>query len=93
MTGTYGSLIYLVGLFAIFYFLLLRPQQKKNKQLKNMRESLSVGDQITTIGGIVGKILKVGEDDITVEIGADKMKMTFKKWAVGSVDQKIEEEA
>lgn len=88
MTGTYGSLIYLVGLFAIFYFLLLRPQQKKNKQLKEMRASLAVGDVITTIGGVVGKVLKVGDDDITLEIGADKMKMTFKKWAIGSVESK-----
>ena len=92
MTGTYGSLIYLVGLFAIFYFLLLRPQQKKNKQLKAMRAGLKPGDQITTIGGMVGKILKVGEDDITVEIGADKFKLTFKKWAVGTVDSTSEDE-
>ena len=92
MTGTYGSLIYLVGLFAIFYFLLLRLQQKKNKQLKAMRANLKAGDKITTIGGLVGKILKVGEDDITVEIGADKSKMTFKKWAVGTVESAASEE-
>ncbi|MBN2260819.1 MAG: preprotein translocase subunit YajC [Clostridiales bacterium] len=91
MTGTYGSLIYLVGLFAIFYFLLLRPQQKKNKQLKELRASLTVGDQITTIGGLVGKIIKVNEDDITVETGADKLRMTFKKWAVGTVEHSTED--
>jgi preprotein translocase subunit YajC len=91
MTGTYGSLIYLVGLFAIFYFLLLRPQQKKNKQLKAMRANIKAGDSITTIGGLVGKVLKVGEDDITVEIGADKLKMKFKKWAVGTVESTTSE--
>jgi preprotein translocase subunit YajC len=92
MTGTYGSLIYLVGLFAIFYFLLLRPQQKKNKQLKAMRSGLSVGDQIVSIGGLVGKIIKVHEDEITVETGADKLRMTFKNWAVGSVQESQSEE-
>ena len=91
MSSTYGSLIYLVGLFAIFYFLLLRPQQKKSKQLKEMRASIKAGDQVTTIGGLVGKIIKVSDDDITVEVGADKLRMSFKVWAIGSVDHKIEE--
>ena len=91
MTGTYGSLIYLVGLFAIFYFLLLRPQQKKSKQLKDMRVNLKSGDKIITIGGLVGKIMKINEDEITVEVGADKQRMTFKIWAIGSVENSIEE--
>jgi len=86
-----GSIAYLVVLFAIFYFLLLRPQQKKSKQLKEMRASLKVGDKITTIGGLVGKIIKVTEDDITLETGADKLRMVFKKWAVATVDTPVEE--
>ncbi|MEA3422508.1 MAG: preprotein translocase subunit YajC, partial [Bacillota bacterium] len=64
MSSTYGSLIYLVGLFAIFYFLLLRPQQKKTKQLKEMRASIKAGDQVTTIGGLAGKIMRVNDEDI-----------------------------
>lgn len=92
MSGTYGSLIYLVGLFAIFYFLLLRPQQKKNKQLKEMRASLSVGDQVATIGGLIGKAIRVTDDELTLEIGADKVKLTFKKWAVGSVEKSDNQE-
>lgn len=91
MSGTYGSLIYLVGLFAIFYFLLLRPQQKKNKQLKDMRVNLKSGDHIVTIGGLVGKILKVNEDEVTVEAGADKQRMIFKTWAISSITNSIEE--
>ncbi len=91
MTGNLGSIAYLVVLFAIFYFLLLRPQQKKSKQLKEMRASLKVGDKITTIGGLVGKIIKVTEDDITLETGADKLRMVFKKWAVATVDTPVEE--
>jgi len=85
MTGTYGSFIYLAVLFAIFYFLLLRPQQKKNKNLKQMRAGLKVGDKVTTIGGLVGKIVKISDDDVSVETGADKLRMTFKKWAMGTV--------
>lgn len=91
MTGNLGSIAYLVVLFGIFYFLLLRPQQKKNKQLKEMRASLKVGDKITTIGGLVGKIIKVTEDEITLETGADKLRMTFKKWAIATVDTPVEE--
>ncbi len=56
-----------------------------------MRTNLKAGDKITTIGGLVGKVLRVGEDDITVEIGADKSKMTFKKWAVGTVESNTSE--
>jgi len=91
LTGNLGSIAYLVVLFGIFYFLLLRPQQKKNKQLKEMRASLKVGDKITTIGGLVGKIIKVTEDEITLETGADKLRMTFKKWAIATVDTPVEE--
>ncbi len=92
MSGTYGSLIYLVGLFAIFYFLLLRPQQKKNKQLKEMRASLTVGDRVSTIGGLIGKAIKVTDVELTLEIGADKIRLVFKKWAVGSVEKSDNQE-
>ncbi|MCD6436556.1 MAG: preprotein translocase subunit YajC [Clostridiales bacterium] len=91
MSSTYGSLIYLVGLFAIFYFLILRPQQKKTKQLKEMRASIKAGDKVTTIGGMVGTILKINGEDITLEVGADKLRMNFKVWAIGTVDPKVNE--
>ncbi|NBI06938.1 preprotein translocase subunit YajC [Senegalia massiliensis] len=73
-----------IALLVIFYFLLIRPQQKKDKKIREMRSNLSVGDQIITIGGIVGKVTKIKEDDITIEVGADKTKFDVKKWAIGN---------
>ncbi|MGO1368061.1 MAG: preprotein translocase subunit YajC [Senegalia sp. (in: firmicutes)] len=73
-----------IALLAIFYFLLIRPQQKKDKKVREMRSNLQVGDHIVTIGGIVGIIRKIKEDDITIEVGADKVKFDIKKWAVGN---------
>ncbi|WP_202707303.1 preprotein translocase subunit YajC [Sporosalibacterium faouarense] len=81
----YTSLIFPILLLAVFYFLVIRPQQKKNKQINEMRNSLKVGDEITTIGGIYGKVLKIKEDVVTVEVGADKFKMNITKWAIGTV--------
>ncbi|MCT4632643.1 MAG: preprotein translocase subunit YajC [Firmicutes bacterium] len=83
--GQYGSIIYMVVIFVAFYFLLIRPQKKKNQKMQDMRSNLNVGDQIVTIGGMVGKITSVKEDNIVVEIGADKTRLEFKKWAVGSI--------
>lgn len=81
---TLRAFIFPIALLVIFYFLLIRPQQKKDKKVKEMRSNLQVGDEIATIGGIVGKILKVKDDQITIEVGSDKTKFEIKKWAVGS---------
>ena len=71
----------------IFYFLLIRPQQKREKSIKKMRNSLKVGDNIVTIGGMVGKIVKIFEDEVTIEIGSDKTKITLEKWGIARVKQ------
>lgn len=71
----------------IFYFLLIRPQQKREKSIKEMRSSLKVGDNIVTIGGMVGKIVKIFEDEVTIEIGSDKTKITLEKWGIARVKQ------
>ena len=71
----------------IFYFLLIRPQQKREKSIKEMRNSLKVGDNIVTIGGMVGKIVKIFEDEVTIEIGSDKTKITLEKWGIARVKQ------
>ncbi|MBS4539680.1 preprotein translocase subunit YajC [Clostridium sp. D2Q-11] len=84
MVDTLRALILPIGFLAIFYFLLIRPQQKKDKKIKEMRNNLQVGDKITTIGGIIGKIVKIKEDDVTIEIGSDKTKFEVKKWAIGN---------
>ena len=80
-------LIY-VALFAVLYFLLIRPNSKKKKQEQEMRNNIAIGDDITTIGGITGRIIAVKEDEdaFVIETGPDRTKMKFKKWAISSVD-------
>lgn len=84
----YMNLLFPILLLVIFYFLLIRPQRKKDKQIREMRSNLKVGDQITTIGGIYGKIVKVKEDILTIEVGSDKTKLNVAKWSVGNVQNK-----
>lgn len=83
-----GSLLVPLGFLAIFYFLVIRPQQKRNKAVKELRDNLKVGDEIITIGGIYGSILKIKDDMITIETGEDKNKITITKWSVGSLVNK-----
>ena len=82
--GGASTIIMLVLMFAIFYFLIIRPENKKKKKADEMRSSLSVGDEITTIGGIIGKIVQVTEDTITFETGEDRVRIQTKKWAVST---------
>ena len=77
-----------IAVFAVFYFLLIRPQKKKDKQLKEMRESLNVGDKVTTIGGIIANVAKVEENCVILEIGPNRTKVPFEKWAIGNVEPK-----
>ncbi|HMM70366.1 MULTISPECIES: preprotein translocase subunit YajC [Gudongella] len=74
-----------IGLLVIFYFFAIRPQKKKEKEIKEMRSSLRVGDEVITIGGIMGKIIKLKDDYVTLEIGSAKTKLDITRWAVGSV--------
>lgn len=85
MGGTYGTLLYVVVFFLIFYFMLIRPQQKKNKELKNMRDNISTGDEIVTIGGMVGQVVSVMDEDVVIRVRPSGTELTFKKWAVGSI--------
>ena len=80
----YMSIISIVGMLAIFYFLLIRPQQKQAKATKELRSGLQVGDKVTTIGGITGKIVNIKDDNITIENGADRTKLSFARWAIGT---------
>ncbi len=76
------------GLLVVFYFLLIRPNSKKQKREQEMRNNIAIGDDITTIGGIQGRIIAVKEDEdaFVIETGPDRTKMKFKKWAISSVD-------
>ncbi len=83
-TASLSPILMSLVFLGIFYFLMIRPQQKKNKQIQEMRKNLEIGDNITTIGGIYGKIIKTKDDLITIEVGADKVKLQIAKWAVGA---------
>jgi preprotein translocase subunit YajC len=74
----------LVLMLAMLYFFMIRPENKRKKEAQNLRDSLKVGDVITTIGGIVGTICKVDESTIVIETGADRVRIEFTKWAVST---------
>ena len=75
-------LIMMVGLFAVMYFMVIRPENKKKKEQEALRNSLHKGDKITTIGGIMGKIIDIKDDKIILEIGEDQVRLEMQKWAV-----------
>ena len=77
-------LIPLVLMIALMYFLMIRPENKRKKQAEEMRNSLKKGDQITTIGGIVGKIVQVTDENIIIETSDDRVRMELTKWAVST---------
>ena len=79
-----STIIMLVLMFAMLYFFMIRPENKRKKEAQNMRDSLTVGDEITTIGGITGTICAVKENTIVIETGADRVRIEFTKWAVSS---------
>ena len=86
--GTYGMILIWVLVFATMYFFILHPNSKKKKEEAQMRNSLEIGDEITTIGGIMGRVvaIKDDEDAIIIETGSDRVKMKFKKWCISTVD-------
>ena len=85
--GSYLPLIgYVVFFIAIFYFLAIRPQKKREKQQREMLAALKVGDKVTTIGGIIGKIQNIKDDVVTIEVGSDKTKIPFELSAIRNVN-------
>ena len=83
-TGMSSSIIMLVAMLAIFYFMLIRPENKRKKEAEQMRSSVRKGDKITTIGGIVGVVVDVKENNIVIETSADQVRIEFAKWAISS---------
>ena len=77
----------MILIFLVFYFLLIRPQRKKDKEAKAMLDNLKVGDRICTIGGIYGTIVRIKDDVLTIEDGEQKTQMVFARWAVRNVEQ------
>ena len=80
----WSGMIMIVAMLAILYFLMIRPENKRKKQAEEMRNSLKKGDQITTIGGIVGRIVMVNDDTIVIETSDDRVRMELTKWAVST---------
>ena len=84
--GAYSGLIMMVLMLLLFYFMLIRPENKRKKKAQEMRDNIAVGDKITTIGGILGKVVHVSGDRITFETGEDRVRLEVTKWAISSND-------
>ena len=84
--GTLVSLLPMVLIFVIFYFMLIRPQRKKEKKVQEMLNALKVGDRVSTIGGIYGTIVSVKDETITLSIGAQRTEMVVTRWAIRQVE-------
>ena len=85
MSGQISMILPLIILLLVMYFLLIRPQKKREKQVNAMRSGVQVGDEIITIGGICGKIVKTKEESLIIQVGADKVKFEIMRWAVSKV--------
>ena len=92
LMGTLAGILPFLLLIPIFYFLMYRPQKKQEKETAAMRNSLMVGDEVVTIGGIMGKVVKVKDDYVVIETGADKTRLKMRKTAIGSVEKKADDD-
>ena len=86
-----GSILIIVVMFVVLYFFMIRPQKKQEKEVQNMRNNLQVGDEITTIGGIIGKVVSIKEETVTIETSHDRTKIRILRSAVKTVDVKAED--
>ena len=88
MTSTQGggmtSIIMIVAMIAVFYFLMIRPENKRKKEAEQMRSAVKTGDVITTIGGIMGTVVSVKDDKFVLETGADQVRIELAKWAIST---------
>lgn len=82
--GMLISFVPLILIFVIMYFILIRPQKKKDKETQKMRSNVQVGDEITTIGGIIGIIVSLKEDNVVIETAGERNKIRIKRWAIQS---------
>ena len=82
--GGMSMILMLVLLFGVMYFLMIRPEQKKRKETETMRNTLAIGEEIVTIGGITGKVVQVTDDTVTFETGEDRVRIQVKKWGIST---------
>ena len=85
--STLSMLLPMIILLVMMYFVLYRPQKKQQKTDTEMRNSIEIGDEVTTIGGIVGRVVAIKEDTIVLETGNDRVKIRFRRSAIGSVEK------
>ena len=81
------QLLPMILIFVVFYFMLIRPQRKKDKEAKQMLANLKVGDRVCTIGGIYGTIVRIKDDVLTIEVGEQKNQLVVARWAIRNVEQ------
>ena len=84
--GTLISLLPMILIFVVFYFMLIRPQRKKEKKVQEMLNALKVGDRVSTIGGIYGTITAIKDDTLELSVGRDNVKLMFARWAIRQVE-------
>ena len=82
--GLASPLIMMVLMFAVFYFMLIRPENKRKKEAEQMRSAVKTGDKVTTIGGIIGTVVSVKDEKFVMETGADQVRIEFAKWAIST---------
>ena len=88
--GMTSTIVMLVMMLAVFYFMLIRPENKRKKEAEQMRSAVKVGDRITTIGGICGTVVSVKDDKLVVETGADQVRIELAKWAMSTNETAVE---
>ena len=91
--GMLPTILMLVVMLGAFYFLMIRPENKRKKEADKMRSSVKTGDKITTIGGIIGTVVNVKEDKIVIETSADQVRIEFAKWAISTNETAAENAA
>ena len=93
MPVDFSWIILIVAMFAMLYFFSIRPENKRKKEAENLRNSLAVGDEVTSIGGITGTICAVKESTIVLESGADRVRIELAKWAISSKSAKAADQS
>ena len=84
--STISFIVMMVAMIALFYFMLIRPQQKQQKKINDMLNNLKVGDRVKTIGGLYGRIVRIKDEVVILEVGANKVEMPFSRRAIGTVE-------
>jgi preprotein translocase subunit YajC len=88
--GQFGPILSMVLIFAVMYFILILPQKRKDKKMREMLSSLQVGNNVTTIGGLMGKIINIKDDEVTLETSIEKTQVKLKRWAIKEVERPVE---